>query len=192
MSPRRSIMKDCRKFYINGSWVAPKTARDHQVINPSTEEPCGTISLGAKADVDDAVAAAKRAFATFSQTTREQRLALLQSIMAAYSAHLDEMAETISIEMGAPLWLSKAAQAMAPLGHLGSIIQVLSSYEFENVEGSTLFRREPIGVCGLITPWNWPVNQIACKVLPALAAGCTMVLKPSEVAPLSGYLFTHI
>src|SRR5205807_4242196 len=192
MSPRRSPMKDCRKFYINRSWVAPKTARDHQVINPSTEEPCGTISLGTKADVDDAVAAARRAFTTFSQTTREDRLALLQAIMAAYQAHLDEMAETISTEMGAPLWLSKAAQAMAPLGHLGTIIQVLSDYEFETVQGSTLFRREPIGVCGLITPWNWPVNQIACKVAPALAAGCTMVLKPSEIAPLSGYLFTQI
>jgi len=185
-------MKDCRKFYINGSWVAPKTARDHQVINPSTEEPCGTISLGTKADVDDAVAAARRAFGTFSQTTRDQRLALLQSIMAAYQAHLDEMAETISTEMGAPLWLSKAAQAMAPLGHLGTIIQVLSEYEFETLQGSTLFRHEPIGVCGLITPWNWPVNQIACKVLPAIAAGCTMVLKPTELAPLNAHLWAQI
>ena len=185
-------MKDCRKFYINGSWVAPKTARDHQVINPSTEEPCGTISLGAKANVDDAVAAARRAFTTFSQTTREQRLELLQSIMTAYQAHLDEMAETISVEMGAPLWLSKAAQAMAPLGHLGTMIGVLSAYEFESLEGSTLFRREPLGVCGLITPWNWPVNQIACKVLPAIAAGCTMVLKPTELAPLNAHLWAQI
>ena len=185
-------MNDCRKFYIDGAWVAPQTARDHQVINPSTEEPCGTISLGAKADVDDAVAAAKRAFATFSQTTREERLALLQAIMGAYQAHQGEMAETISIEMGAPLWLSKAAQAMAPLAHLGAVIQVLSSYEFETLQGSTLFRREPIGVCGLITPWNWPVNQIACKVLPALAAGCTMVLKPTELAPLNAHLWAQI
>jgi aldehyde dehydrogenase (NAD+) len=185
-------MRDCRKFYINGAWVAPKSPRDHQVINPSTEEACGTISLGSKADVDDAVAAAKKAFPSFSQTTREQRLELLQAIMTAYSAHLDEMAETISIEMGAPLWLSKAAQAMAPLGHLGAILQVLSSYEFEMLQGSTLFRREPIGVCGLITPWNWPVNQIACKVLPALAAGCTMVLKPTELAPLNAHLWAQI
>jgi aldehyde dehydrogenase (NAD+) len=184
--------KDCRKFYINGAWVAPKAPRDHQVINPSTEEPCGTISLGVKADVDDAVAAAKRAFQTFSQTSREDRLGLLQAIMAAYSAHLDEMAETISVEMGAPLWLSKAAQAMAPLGHLGAIMQVLSSYEFETLQGGTMFRREPIGVCGLITPWNWPVNQIACKVLPAIAAGCTMVLKPTELAPLNAHLWAQI
>jgi aldehyde dehydrogenase (NAD+) len=185
-------MKDCRKFYINGAWVAPKAARDHQVINPSTEEPCGTISLGAQADVDTAVAAARQAFVGFSQTTREQRLELLQAIMNAYSAHLDEMAETISIEMGAPLWLSKAAQAMAPLGHMGAILKVLSEYEFETLQGSTLFRREPIGVCGLITPWNWPVNQIACKVLPAIAAGCTMVLKPTELAPLNAHLWAQI
>src|SRR2546426_12435238 len=112
--------------------------------------------------------------------------------MAAYQAHLEEMAETISIEMGAPLWLSKAAQAMAPMGHLGAIIQVLSTYEFETVQGSTLFRHEPIGVCGLITPWNWPVNQIACKVLPAIAAGCAMVLKPTELAPLNAHLWAQI
>jgi aldehyde dehydrogenase (NAD+) len=185
-------MKDCRKFYIDGAWVAPRSERDHRVINPSTEEPCGAVSLGTKADVDDAVAAARRAFATFSQTTREERLALLQSILAAYQAHMDEMAETISVEMGAPLWLSNAAQAMTPLGHLGAIIQVLSGYEFETVQGSTLFRREPIGVCGLITPWNWPVNQIACKVLPAIAAGCTMVLKPTELAPLNAHLWAQI
>src|SRR5215470_2546487 len=185
-------MKDCRQFYINGTWVAPKAPRDHQVINPSTEEVCGTISLGSKADVDAAVAAARAAFPSFSQTTRAQRLELLQAIMGSYAKYQDEMAETISIEMGAPLWLSKAAQVMAPLGHMGAILQVLSSYNFEVMQGSTLMRREPIGVCGLITPWNWPVNQIACKVLPALAAGCTMVLKPSEVAPLSGYLWAQI
>jgi len=185
-------MKDCRKFYINGAWVAPKAPRDHQVINPSTEQPCGTISLGSKADADDAVAAARRAFASFSQTSREDRLALLQAILTAYQARLDEMAETISTEMGAPFWLSKAAQAMAPLGHLGAIMQVLSEYEFETLQGSTLFRREPIGVCGLITPWNWPVNQIACKVLPAIAAGCTMVLKPTELAPLNAHLWAEI
>ena len=185
-------MKDCRKFYIDGQWVDPKTSRDHQVISPATEEPVGTISLGTKADVNAAVAAAKKAFPSFSQTTREDRLGLLQAILGAYQQHSEEMAETISMEMGAPLWLSKAAQAMAPLGHLGAILQVLSTYEFEVEQGGTLMRREPIGVCGLITPWNWPVNQIACKVLPALAAGCTMVLKPSELAPLSGHLWTQI
>ena len=119
-------MKDCRKFYINGAWVAPKAAHDHQVINPSTEEPCGTISLGTKADVDDAVAAARKAFVSFSQTSREDRLALLQAIMAAYSNHLDEMAETISTEMGAPLWLSKAAQAMPSFPRRTGCVQPLS------------------------------------------------------------------
>src|SRR5262245_49862320 len=124
-------MKDCRQFYINGAWVAPKKANDFPVVSPANEEKIGTISLGAKADVDDAVAAARKAFAKFSETSREERLALLQAIMGAYQNHYDEMAETISKEMGAPLWLSKAAQAAAPLGHMGSILQVLSSYNFE-------------------------------------------------------------
>ena len=185
-------MQDTRQFYVNGAWVKPSAARDHDVINPATEKPCGTISLGGKTDVDAAVAAAKKAFETFSQTTREERLGLLHAIMGAYSARSEEMATIISTEMGAPLWLSKAAQAMAPLGHLAAILQILSTYEFEVEQGSTLMRREPIGVCGLITPWNWPVNQIACKVLPALAAGCTMVLKPSELAPLSAHLWAEI
>ena len=185
-------MKDCRQFYINGAWVAPEKAHDLAVLNPATEEAIGTISLGTKKDVDAAVIAARKAFPSFAETTREQRLDLLESIGAAYQAHAEEMAETISLEMGAPLWLSKAAQAAAPLGHLAATVKVLKSYEFEQQHKSTMFRREPIGVCGLITPWNWPVNQIACKVLPALAAGCTMILKPSEIAPLSGYLWTQI
>jgi aldehyde dehydrogenase (NAD+) len=185
-------MDECREFYIDGRWVAPRSARDAQVINPATEEPIAVISLGSRDDVDVAVRAARKAFPAFAETTREERLALLQRILEVYQKHYEEMATTISREMGAPLWLSKAAQAAAPLAHLGAAIEVLKSYEFEVQRGSTLMRREPIGVCGLITPWNWPVNQIACKVLPALAAGCTMVLKPSEVAPLSGYLFAKI
>ncbi len=185
-------VRDCRKFYIDGKWVDPVTPKDFDVINPATEAPAGKISLGSAADVDKAVAAARRAFETFSGTTREERLALLERIVAAYQAHYDDMAEVISLEVGAPSRLSKAAQAAAPLGHLSEMIKVLKPFPFEEARGTTLVRKEPIGVCGLITPWNWPVNQIACKVAPALAAGCTMVLKPSEIAPLSGYLWTQI
>jgi betaine-aldehyde dehydrogenase len=185
-------MKDCRQFYIDGKWVAPTRAHEFPVINPATEAVIATISLGTAADVDKAVAAAKRAFESFSETSPEERLALLQKIVEVYQSKFEELAETISQEMGAPIWLSKAAQAAAGLGHFFEMTRVLGSFKFEEVKGSTLMRREPIGVCGLITPWNWPVNQIACKVAPALAAGCTMVLKPSEIAPLSGYVFTQI
>jgi aldehyde dehydrogenase (NAD+) len=185
-------MKDCRQFYIDGKWVAPTTPHDFQVVNPATEEAIATISLGTAADVDKAVTAARRAFETFSETTREERLDVLNCIIGAYQAHYDELVETISQEMGAPLWLSRAAQAAAGMGHFLEMTRVLSSFQFEEQRGSTLMRKEPIGVCGLITPWNWPLNQIACKVAPALAAGCTMVLKPSEIAPLSGYLFAKI
>ncbi len=185
-------MKDCRQFYIDGKWTHPTQPHDFPVINPATEEQIAVISLGNAADVDKAVSAARRAFETYSDTTPEERLALLQRIIEVYRSKLEEMAETISQEMGAPIWLSRAAQATAGLAHFIEIVKVLGSYKFEEIKGSTLMRREPIGVCGLITPWNWPVNQIACKVAPALAAGCTMVLKPSEIAPLSGYLFTHI
>jgi len=185
-------MTEYGQFYIGGEWVKPRSAKTLPVMNPATDEAFATIALGSKADVDDAVAAARAAFPSFSETTREERLALLQAVMAAYQAHFEEMAETISREMGAPLWLSKAAQAAAPMGHLATMLEVLGGYQFEVQRGSTLMRREPIGVCGLITPWNWPVNQIACKVVPALAAGCTMVLKPSEVAPLSGILWAKI
>ena len=185
-------MKSCRQFYIDGKWVDPIKPHDFPVTNPATEEQIGVISLGTAADVDKAVAAAKKAFATYSETTPEQRLALLQRIIEVYQSKYEEMAETISQEMGAPMWLSRAAQAAAGLGHFFEMQKVLQNFQFETMNGSTLMRREPIGVCGLITPWNWPVNQIACKVAPALAAGCTMVLKPSEIAPLSGYLFTQI
>src|SRR5262245_16470038 len=185
-------MKDCREFYIDGKWVKPTEPKDFPVFNPATEEKIATISLGNRADVDKAVAAAKRAFASFSETTVEQRLALLQRIIEVYQSKYEEMATTISEEMGAPLWLSRAAQAAAGLGHFFEMVKVLSTFQFEEAKGSTLMRKEPIGVCGLITPWNWPLNQIACKVAPALAAGCTMVLKPSEIAPLSGYLFAKI
>ena len=185
-------MKDCRQFYIDGKWVSPSKAHDFRVINPATEEPIATISLGSPADVDKAVAAAKRAFESYSETALDTRLAFLQRIIEIYESRTAEMAETISQEMGSPLWLSRAAQAPAGLAHLSEIVKVLGHFKFEELKGSTLMRKEPIGVCGFITPWNWPMNQIACKVAPALAAGCTMVLKPSEIATLSAYLFAQI
>ncbi|HKA15580.1 MAG TPA: aldehyde dehydrogenase family protein [Myxococcota bacterium] len=185
-------MQDRLQFYIDGRWVEPAEARPFPVINPATEEPIARIALGSAKDVDLAVAAARRAFETYSQTTREQRIDLLKAIVAAYQARLGEIAETISLEMGAPLWLAKAAQAPMGITHFAEMIKVLEHYPFEEQRGNTRIRREPIGVCGLITPWNWPINQIACKVAPALAAGCTMVLKPTEIAPLNAILFTEV
>jgi len=185
-------MKDCRRFYIDGKWVDPTRTNDLEVINPANEEPIATISLGSPPDVDRAVEAAKRAFESYSETTVQERLALLTRIVEVYKSRTEEMAQTISQEMGAPISLSRAAQAPAGLAHLLEIIKVLTHFKFEELHDSTLMRKEPIGVCGLITPWNWPMNQIVCKVAPALAAGCTMVLKPSELAPLSAYLFTQI
>lgn len=185
-------MRDCRQFYIDGKWVDPTEVREFEVINPANEETIATISLGNAADVDKAVAAAKRAFESFSETTVDVRIALLGRIIEVYRSNIDRMAETISQEMGAPLSLSQAAQAPAGLKHLQEMVKVLGHFKFEELKGSTLMRKEPIGVCGLITPWNWPMNQIVCKVAPALAAGCTMVLKPSEIAPLSAYLFAQI
>src|ERR1035441_5282983 len=168
-------MKDCCQFYIDGLWVDPAEVRNFTVINPATEEPISTISLGSGADVDRAVAAAKRAFESYSETSRDERLALLRRVLDVYQAKMDQMAETISREMGAPISLSRKAQAPAGLGHLAEIVKVLEHFPFEELKGSTLMRKEPIGVCGLITPWNWPMNQIVTKVAPALAAGCTMV-----------------
>jgi aldehyde dehydrogenase (NAD+) len=186
------LAKDCRQFYIDGKWVSPTKPHDVEVINPASEEAIATISLGCKADVDKAVASAKSAFESYSETTIETRVALLQRIIEIYQSKIDQMAETISLEMGAPLSLARAAQAPAGLRHLVEMVKVLGHFKFEELKGSTLMRKEPIGVCGLITPWNWPMNQIVCKVAPALAAGCTMVLKPSEIAPLSAYLFAQI
>jgi aldehyde dehydrogenase (NAD+) len=185
-------MKDCRQFYIDGKWVDPAKPHDSTVINPASEEPIATISLGSVGDVDRAVRAAKRSFESYSETTLDERVALLRRILEVYQSKMEEMAETISREMGAPLSLSRKAQAPAGLAHLSQALKVLGEFRFEELRGSTLMRKEPIGVCGLITPWNWPMNQIVCKVAPALAAGCTMVLKPSEMAPLSAYLFAQI
>lgn len=185
-------MKDCRQFYIDGKWVSPVKACDFDVINPATEEAIATISLGSASDVDKAVAAAKKAFESHSEATVEERRLLLNRIIEGYKARSEEMAETISQEMGCPISLSRAAQVPAALGHLFEIVKVLGQFKFEELKGSTLMRKEPIGICGLITPWNWPMNQVAAKVAPALAAGCTVVLKPSELAPLSSHLFAKI
>ena len=185
-------MKDCCQFYIDGKWVSPTKAHDFEVFNPASEDPIATISLGVAADVDKAVAAAKKAFDSYSETTPDTRLGLLRRIIEVYRSKADEMAETISQEMGAPLLLSRKAQVPAGLAHFLEIVKVLENFQFEELRGTTLMRKEPVGVCGLITPWNWPMNQITCKVAPALAAGCTMVLKPSEIAPLSACLFAQI
>ena len=185
-------MKDTTKFYINGQWVDPTTPKTLDVINPATEEAFATISMGSAADVDKAVAAAKAAFPAFSRTTREERMALIGKIMEVYQSRYEEVAETISKEMGAPIWLSQAAQAATGLGHFGTVLEILKNYKFEEDRGGTRIIKEPVGVCGFITPWNWPINQIVCKVAPALAAGCTMVLKPSEVAPLNAHLLAEI
>jgi aldehyde dehydrogenase (NAD+) len=185
-------MKDCRQFYIGGEWVSPAQPHDFAVINPANEEPIATISLGGAVDVDRAVAAARKAFESYSETSPEERSTLLRRIADVYRSHSEKMAETISLEMGAPIGLSQGAQVPAGLAHLSEIVKVLDRFKFEELKGSTLICKEPIGVCGLITPWNWPMNQIVAKVAPALAAGCTMVLKPSEMAPLSAYLFAQI
>lgn len=185
-------MSHYQQFYINGEWVDPIGKETLEVINPANEEPIATIALGNEEDVDRAVAAARQAFESFSQTSREERLALLEKVVAGYKARMGELAATLSQEMGAPMGLANAAQAPAGLAHLAGAMAALKDFPFEEDSGGAHVVREPIGVCGLITPWNWPLNQIAAKVGPALAAGCTMVLKPSEVAPLNAILFAEI
>lgn len=185
-------MRDYRSFYIGGAWVAPAEEKPHAVINPANEERVATISLGSAADVNKAVAAARSAFEAYQNTTVEERLALLTRLADVYTSRIEEIAGAISLEMGAPITLARKAQAPAGLAHLTTTISVLKGFRFEEPRRSTLMRKEPIGVCGLITPWNWPMNQVVCKVAPALAAGCTVVLKPSELAPLSAHLFTEI
>ena len=180
------------QFYINGEWVEPLSGERLDVINPATEELIGEVALGDVDDVNRAVAAAVAAFDSYSKTTREERVDLLQRIVDAYKSRIPQVASTISEEMGAPAALANAAQAPAGLGHFLSTLSVLKRCEFEEDIGGTRVIREPAGVCGLITPWNWPINQIACKVAPALAAGCTMVLKPSEVAPFNAILFAEV
>jgi len=180
------------QFYIDGEWVDPVTPNPFPVINPATEEVCGRISLGSAEDVDKAVAAAKRAFPGFAATSREQRIELLECILEEFSRRHDEVATAIMEEMGAPWKLAKHAQAASGPQHIQAAIDALKSMAFEEIHGTTLIVKEPIGVCGLITPWNWPMNQVAVKVAPALAAGCTMVLKPSEIAPFDAMIFAEI
>ena len=184
-------MDNARKFYIDGAWVDPVTPAFLDVIDPSTEEAFTQIAVGSAADVDRAVAAAKAAFPRYSQTSREDRLALLERVLAAYKARYEDVAQTLSREMGAPMSLARSAQAAIGVGHLTQMIATLRDYHFDEIRGGTLITKEPIGVCGLITPWNWPINQIVCKVAPALAAGCTMVLKPSEIAPLNAIIWAE-
>ena len=180
------------QFYIDGEWVDPVNGERLDVVNPATEQVIGEVALGGVDDVDRAVAAAVAAFETYSQTTREERVDLLTKVVDVYKNRIPDVARAISEEMGAPMGLAMAAQAPAGLGHFLSTLSVLKRFEFEEDIGSSRVIREPAGVCGLITPWNWPINQIACKVAPALAAGCTMVLKPSEVAPFNAILFAEI
>ena len=185
-------MSDHLKFYIDGAWVDPVAPRTLDVINPATEQSVARISLGGAEDVDRAVMAARRSFDSFARTTRQERIELLEAVLAEYERRREDMAKAITAEMGAPSTLSRNAQAFMGTAHLSTAIEVLKNYEFEEARGSTLISREPIGVCAFITPWNWPSNQIGCKVAPALATGCTMVLKPSEVAPLSGIIWSEI
>jgi aldehyde dehydrogenase (NAD+) len=185
-------MREYLKFYIDGQWVDPVRPNPFDVENPATEQVSGKISLGSAADVDMAVNAARRAFAGWSQTTREQRLDLLQAILAEYQKRADDLAEAVTEEIGAPASLAAGPQVFLGIGHLMTAIDVLKNFSFEEHKGESLIAKEPIGVCGLITPWNWPINQVAVKVYPALATGCTVILKPSEVAPYSPYIFAEI
>jgi aldehyde dehydrogenase (NAD+) len=185
-------MQNRMKFYIDGAWVDPAVVKTVPVVNPATEEKMYDVAVGSKADVDKAVAAARKAFETFSVTTREQRIELFGRIIEAYKKRAKDIAAAISDEMGAPIPMAERAQAGSGLGHLMSTLQVLKDYHFEEKVGSAVVVREPIGVIGMITPWNWPLNQIACKVAPALAAGCTMILKPSEFTPSSAIIFAEV
>jgi aldehyde dehydrogenase (NAD+) len=186
------VVREYLKFYIDGQWVDPVELKTLDVENPATEKTAGRIALGSTADVDKAVKAARKAFAAWSETSREDRLELLERILAEYQKRMPDLAAAVTEEMGAPGSLAQRAQVPAGLGHLATAVQVLKDYAFEEDRGSTIIVKEPIGVCGFITPWNWPLNQIAAKVGPALAVGCTMVLKPSEVAPFSGQIFAEI
>jgi aldehyde dehydrogenase (NAD+) len=185
-------MREYLQFYIDGKWVDPVETKTLDVINPATEAVCGKIAIGSAKDVDKAVKAAKKAFDSWSQTSREERLEVLGRILAEYQKRFGDLATAVTEEMGAPASLAQRAQVPAGMGHLATAAQILKDFKFEEDRGQTMIVKEPIGVCAFITPWNWPLNQIACKVAPAIATGCTMVLKPSEVAPFSGHIFAEI
>lgn len=185
-------MRNYTQFYIDGRWVDPVTPKTAEVINPATEQVSGEISLGSPADVDLAVAAARRAFATYGESSVKERLDLLEAIQAEYVRREAELGEAIMVEMGAPKGLANGFHTLLGKGHLGTAIEVLKEFRFEEQRGPTLIRKEPIGVCGLITPWNWPMNQTCVKIFPALAAGCTMILKPPQLAPYSAQILAEI
>jgi len=188
-------MLDKRKFYIDGEWVDPIKKNDFDVINPCNEDPCAVISLGSTEDTNRAVKAAKTAFETWKETSKEERIKLLEKLLTIYKKRFDEMAEAISLEMGAPMDWSTDVQTASGRDHLEDFILRLKNFNFEehfDEKSNNHIYYEPIGVCGLITPWNWPINQIALKVAPAFATGCTMILKPSEIAPISGMLFAEM
>jgi aldehyde dehydrogenase (NAD+) len=185
-------MREYLQFFIDGMWVDPVEGATLDVENPRTEQVCGRIANGSAADVDIAVKAARRAFSQWSASGKQERLDLLGGILAEYQKRAGDLADAVNEEMGAPPALAAGAQVALGLGHLATALEALKNFEFEEQRGSTLVLKEPIGVCGLITPWNWPLNQIAVKVFPALATGCTVVLKPSEVAPFSAQIFTEI
>jgi aldehyde dehydrogenase (NAD+) len=188
----RCVMVDTKLFYINGKWTPPAVPRVLDIENPATEQVIAQVSLGSQADVDSAVAAARTAFESFSQTTPAERIALLERIVAEYNRRAPDLASAVTAEMGAPTWLARDAQVPLGIVHFTQAIEVLKTYQFERQFGTTLVRREPAGVCALITPWNWPLYQIGTKVASALAAGCTMVLKPSEIAPLNAVIFAEV
>ncbi|GAA4810730.1 aldehyde dehydrogenase family protein [Streptomyces ziwulingensis] len=185
-------MREHLELYVGGRWTDPAEPRTMDVVNPATERVCGRVAAGSAADVDRAVAAAREAFAGWSTTAVKDRLTVLHEVLNAYRERADDLAEALTEEMGAPTALAHGAQVQLGLGHLTTAIEILGNFAFEEQRGATLIVREPIGVCGLITPWNWPLNQIAVKVFPALATGCTMVLKPSEQSPFTGQIFAEV
>ena len=185
-------MKQYLDFYIDGQWVAPSRPETLDVINPATEQPFAKVSVGSSDDVDAAVAAARKAFLGYSTWSVKERTDMLENVLDVYTKRLSEVGDAIMAEMGAPKYLAHGAQSVTGINHLKSAIKSLNSFEFEREMEGKIIRHEPIGVCGMITPWNWPINQIASKVSPCLASGCTMVLKPSEIAPISALVFTDI
>jgi aldehyde dehydrogenase (NAD+) len=185
-------MSNADRFYIDGRWVEPASPSWFDVIDPATETVVERLALGDATDVDRAVAAARRALPEYAQTSVAERIALLQRIVSIYERRQEEFAQAMRVEMGAPITFSRKFQVPRGWLHLNQLIDVLQRFQFEETQGTTLIRHEPVGVCGLITPWNWPINQIVVKVGPALAAGCTMVLKPSEYSPLSSLLFAQV
>lgn len=185
-------MIEKRDFYINGAWVAPAATNDFNVIDPATEEVCAVISIGDQADTDAAVAAARAAFPAWADTPLEERVALVKKLRDIYMARREDMADAMRMEMGAPIDLAMSGQWGSGTWHLDGFLEALEDFEFEYAMGADRMRKEPIGVCAMITPWNWPMNQVFLKAIPALLVGCTMVLKPSEIAPLSSIVFAEM